>query len=291
MRSYSRAASPAPNETSGNTLNRHPSHPTSLASRKDQQDWFVSPRLKQPGLVVSPLERPRTPPSQVSYAREASFFNNSPQACSTPLPRNRTTLLDIPPTPGFATDLDATPRLPLTLASAALTLDENEDCSRLDGPTPRARPLRMGLTLDSLLGTEDSLFPDSYIHDRPLISEGLAKPLEPVASPGNTRRRMTIHLPEDSIFSSAIDLSVSVTAKQVPTSAVEKVGASSGASANEQESSSDPPVPVPPSSPTLPASPVSSDGDELRDMFSILGLDGMHSGCVFMIDHLLFLRG
>lgn len=271
MRSYSRAVSP---DATGATLNRHPSHPTSLASRKDKEEWFISPRLKQPGLNTSPSNSAQTPTSQVPYVKEASFFNASPQACSTPLPRNRATVLDAPPTPGFF-DPDATPRLPLTFQSAAaLSFDDKKDDSILDGPTPRARPLRSSSAIDSLLYAKDSLFPDSDIHDIPrLLDEERDQKLESSAPIDKARRRMTIHLSQDSIFSSAMDLSVSMTAKRSLMSAPRQE--SSAPAAAPTGNSSDPELPVPPSSPAMPVSPASSEGDELRDMFSILGLDGM----------------
>lgn len=273
MRSYSRAVSP---DSTGATLNRHPSHPTSLASRKDKEEWFISPRLKQPGLNTSPSTRPQTPTSQVPYGRETSFFSASPQACSTPVPRNRATVLDVPPTPGFL-DPDATPRLPLTFQSAAvLSFDNKKDDSILDGPTPRAHPLRRSAALDSLLNAEDSLFPDSDIHDAPrLPNEQLDEQPKSTAPIDKARRRMTIHLSQDSIFSSAMDLSVSMTGKRPLMSAPSQVGQSSVPAAASTGNSSDPELPVPPSSPAMPVSPASSEGDELRDMFSILGLDGM----------------
>lgn len=273
MRSYSRAVSP---DATGATLNRHPSHPTSLASRKDKEEWFISPRLKQPGLNTSPSNRAQTPTPQVPYVREASFFNASPQACSTPVPRNRATVLDVPPTPGFL-DPDATPRLPLTFQSAAaLSFDNKKDNSILDGPTPRARPLRTSSALDSLLCAEDSLFPDSDMRDAPrLPDEELNQKLESSAPIDKARRRMTIHLSQDSIFSSAMDLSVSMTAKQPLMSAPSQVGQAPVSVVTSTGNSSDPELLVPPSSPAMPVSPASSEGDELRDMFSILGLDGM----------------
>lgn len=276
MRSYSRAVSP---DSTGATLNRHPSHPTSLASRKDKEEWFISPRLKQPGLNTSPSTRPQTPTSQVPYGRETSFFSASPQACSTPVPRNRATVLDVPPTPGFL-DPDATPRLPLTFqSSAALSFDKKngDSDSILDGPTPRARPFRTSSALGSLLNAEDSLFPDSDVHDPPRLHDEPNQNPESTAPIDKARRRMTIHLSQDSIFSSAMDLSVSMTAKRPLTSAPSQVGQPSVPAIASTRNSSDPELPVPPSSPAMPVSPASSEGDELRDMFSILGLDGMSS--------------
>lgn len=276
MRSYSRAVSP---DSTGATLNRHPSHPTSLASRKDKEEWFISPRLKQPGLNTSPSTRPQTPTSQVPYGRETSFFSASPQACSTPVPRNRATVLDVPPTPGFL-DPDATPRLPLTFqSSAALSFGKKngDSDSILDGPTPRARPFRTSSALGSLLNAEDSLFPDSDVHDPPRLHDEPNQNPESTAPIDKARRRMTIHLSQDSIFSSAMDLSVSMTAKRPLTSAPSQVGQPSVPAIASTRNSSDPELPVPPSSPAMPVSPASSEGDELRDMFSILGLDGMSS--------------
>lgn len=87
-------------------------------------------------------------------------------------------------------------------------------------------------------------------------------------------RRTTVHLPEDSIFSSALDFSTFLPDQN------STVGLSNrtrlGASAARTKEFSTCSTIAPPTSPVGSVSPASSDGgDELRDMFSILGLDGV----------------
>ncbi|KAH8111047.1 hypothetical protein DFH11DRAFT_1690532 [Phellopilus nigrolimitatus] len=184
MRSFSRAVSPT-SDVSSPAIHRHPSLPNSHTSqKKENQDWFVPAQLKQ---AAGHKSHTKHPEPSVPFVRESSFFNAVPDACSTPVPKNRTSVLNAPPpTPGPARNIDATPRLPLSLRNIS----------------------------------------------------------------------------QDSIFSSDLDFSASVTVKQTVQTGLPAIPAESLTLA-------------PPSSPAAAPilSPSSSDGDELRDMFSILGLD------------------
>ncbi|THH09906.1 hypothetical protein EW145_g1694 [Phellinidium pouzarii] len=276
MRSFSRVVSPVSN-TSSPGMHRHPSLPSSQSSqKKENQDWFVPARLQQP---IGQKATSNGKASHTPFVRESSFFNAIPEACSTPVSKNRVFTGAPPPSPGFAEDLDATPRLPLSLRQT--TLFKGQTGSIAGEPTPRAQPMPRAeptpraqpiedVDTSIFLRTEDSLFPDS------LPSVDSQSPGNPSNTPliettSNTQpehQRLTRHLSQDSIFSSVCDFSLSPTIEQSAT----VVPAAN--TSNKRILISNTLIMAPPSSPTVaPVSPASSDGDELRDMFSILGLD------------------
>ncbi|KAL5492441.1 hypothetical protein ACEPAI_3888 [Sanghuangporus weigelae] len=252
MRSFSRAVSPASNASSPGAR-RHPSLPNSQGHQKENQDWLVPAKFKQPLGQAAPR---RPSESSVPFVRESSFFDSVPEACSTPVQARRISAI-VPPTPGR--DIDATPRVTLGARSSALFIASPNNFA-LDEPTPRARPSVENVTA-ALFQTEDSLFPDS-----PTIPTE-DSPHEPTrGSALNARRRLVNLASEDSIFS---------TGREAPTPAKKTrlegdVLLISGRTKVVLEAV----TLAPPSSPAAqPMSPSSSEGDELRDMFSILGLD------------------
>ncbi|KAL5513218.1 hypothetical protein ACEPAH_3616 [Sanghuangporus vaninii] len=251
MRSFSRAVSPASNASSPGAR-RHPSLPNSQGHQKENQDWLVPAKFKQPLGQATPRRPSET---SVPFVRESSFFDSVPEACSTPVQVRRISAI-VPPTPGR--DIDATPRVKLGARSSALFIASPNNFA-LDEPTPRAKPLDENVAA-ALFQTEDSLFPDSpTIPTEDSIGEPTRRSV-----PLNTRRQLISHASEDSIFSAgheAPTLKTRLGGDALPISGRTKV---------EPESV----TLAPPSSPALqPMSPSSSEGDELRDMFSILGLD------------------
>ncbi|KAI5124271.1 hypothetical protein M0805_005120 [Coniferiporia weirii] len=264
MRSFSRAVSPASNVSSPG-FHRRPSLPNSQNNqKKENQDWLVPAQLKRPTGQKAPrrLMDPNTP-----FVREGSFFRTVPEACSTPITTTSRFFarahLPISETIG---DTDATPRLPLTLRQAA-ALPNSHVVSMIDESTPRARPMQDAATL-TCPRTEDSLFPTSLSPSfDPAESISQAAPFRKATQHRKERGRVEAHLSEDSIFSSSLDFSLSTTIKQ-------STGPVITASDAAGRAFPDPLLTAPPSSPTVAStSSVSSDGDELRDMFSILGLD------------------
>lgn len=249
MRSLSRAVSPASNASSPGTR-RNPSLPSSQGRQKENQDWKVPAKFKQPkGQVIS------RKPSETSipFVRESSFFGSVPEACSTPVQAKRFSTF-VPPTPGR--DVDATPRVaPGARGPSLFNADANNFL--LDEPTPRARPSVENVAA-ALFQEDDSLFPDS-----PTIPpEDTAGESTRIQAPLKARRRLLHVVSEDSIFSGRGSLTFGNEGNSACTSGKTKVDAESATLA-------------PPSSPAVQQmSPSSSDGDELRDMFSILGLDG-----------------
>ncbi|EJD07605.1 uncharacterized protein FOMMEDRAFT_150143 [Fomitiporia mediterranea MF3/22] len=255
MRSFSRAVSPASSASSPGAR-RHPSLPSSQVNQKENQDWLIPAQLNQ----AFGHKTPRRPSDAgIPFVRESSFFDSVPEACSTPVHARRMTT-NIPPTPGR--DVDATPRMPLGIRpSSIFSQNRGSTAFALDEPTPRAR-LALGGLGSALLDSEDSLFPDSIvppIESPPRIAQSLP-------ATQTERRRMTVHMSRDSIFSSAMDFSLSVAERQ-PTIGVPRIS-------DKTKVEPDSLTLAPPSSPSgNQMSPPSSDGDELRDMFSILGLD------------------
>lgn len=268
MRSYSRAVSPA-SDASGPALQRHPSLPTSQSLKRQEQDWLVRAQPDQTQTRKSPakIAEPAVP-----FVRESSFFKNTPQACSTPGPTAKTFRFP-QPTPKLPADVNATPRLPLLFKTKNKAANSN-NLSLLDGPTPRARPAHEGPSLAFLTG-EDSLFSGSDVldpsRDSSDVNQVATQALQD-APVQKTRRRMTVHLSQDSIFSSALDFSTSVTVKQ-PSASSRPPDVSTLSDNTLTEAAVESATIVP----AALASPTSSDGDELRDMFSILGLDGLSS--------------
>ncbi|KAL5531701.1 hypothetical protein ACEPAG_4578 [Sanghuangporus baumii] len=251
MRSFSRAVSPASNASSPGAR-RHPSLPNSQGHQKENQDWLVPAKFKQPLGQAMPRRPSET---SVPFVRESSFFDSVPEACSTPVQTRRISTI-VPPTPGR--DLDATPRVTLGVRSSALFTASTNNFA-LDEPTPRARPSVENIAA-ALFQMEDSLFPDS-----PTIptEDSVRKPTR-VSAPLKARRRLINHASEDSIFSNGHESSAKETQLDGDAFLI------SGRTKVEPESV----TLAPPSSPTVqPMSPSSSEGDELRDMFSILGLD------------------
>ncbi|OCB86391.1 hypothetical protein A7U60_g6509 [Sanghuangporus baumii] len=253
MRSFSRAVSPASNASSPGAR-RHPSLPNSQGHQKENQGWLVPSKFKQPLGQATPRRPSET---SVPFVRESSFFDSVPEACSTPVQVRRISAI-VPPTPGR--DIDATPRVTLGARSSAL-FNANTNNFASDEPTPRARPSVENVAA-ALFQTEDSLFPDS-----PTIpAEDSVREPARGSAPLNTRRRLINHTSEDSILSPC---------REAPTPAKKTRPEGdalliSGRTKAEPESV----TLVPPSSPAVqPMSPSSSEGDELRDMFSILGLD------------------
>lgn len=254
MRSFSRAQSPTSNTST--PASRHPSLPGSQSKSKEKQEWFVPAQLKKP--VNKKMHRSNTD-TEMPFVRESSFFDGVPVACSTPIAKNR--VLMPPPTPGPA-DLEATPRLPLFLRNRSNT-PTRTDLPLLDEPTPRAQP---GLnTLLSASTHDGSLFSD-------VIQTKASENIPPVSMKDGEQQgpRMAIHLSKDSIFSSALDFSATYAPRENNDSTTD--------SSASGKLLSDSVIFAPPTSPTAsPASRTSSDGDELRDMFSIMGLDGLCS--------------
>lgn len=248
LRSHSRAVSPASN-TSSPATRRHPSQPTSRMNlRQENKEWLVPAQFK-PGLVQKTPRRPSD--AGIPFLRESSFFESVPDACSTPVRHFATTL------PDCSVDIDATPRLPHTLRPT--TPVNQQDTSILDDPTPRA-----SIFNNPLLPIKDSLFPPaSAAYSSKDVHHYSTK-----ATPGRMRRRITAHYSQDSIFSSALDFSMtasgSLLSGALPPCTVEDVHPTSM-------------ILAPPSSPIPVKKNGSSEssGDELRDMFSTLGLDGM----------------
>lgn len=259
MRSHSRAQSPSSGSCTPATRH-HPSLPGSQSkSKKENQDWFVPAQLKKPHSVQK--QRSSETELDIPFIRESSFFNGVPEACSTPVPQRRK--LIPPPTPGTG-DVDATPRLPLFLRNRP-HVPNTGALTPLDEPTPRAQPLLNNALSASAFG--DSIFSD----DMPLTLSSSNIHPSPVKNTKvktyQTNKQENSHYSKDSIFSSSLDNSASRTVKGVFDRPVSLE--------HSELQTIDPKLLAPPVSPTAsPTSQSSSDGDVLRDMFSIMGLDG-----------------
>lgn len=249
MRSFSRAASPSSN-TSTPITNRHPSLPNSQTSKNENHDWFVPAQLNRN--TTGKLKNELNVDLDGLFT---SFFGASPNACSTPVPKRSDSDSPTKPplTPKTRLDRDATPRFsvynPVSLRDGPVI--------SLDEPTPRAFPARRRATL-TISRDADSLFTGNELSDQNCSQSTIKQ---------KPARRMTMHLSQDSIFSSALDFSVTMTSEKP----IGLVNAVVPPSEELPEGS----TLAPPASPIAGTSPSSSQGDELRDMFNTLGLDGL----------------
>ncbi len=234
-------------------IHRRPSE--SNLQAKNRQQWLVPAQTDE---VAKKRSAYRPSRLNQSISREGSFFDAAPQACSTPLHPIRTAR-------GLQYDTDMTPRLPFHLANTDTPLVRDASMGTEDD-TPRVSMLPR--TSAFRAHSNDSIFGESISPE-----EGEQTQTNAIIPPLYRKgmRRATVHIPEDSIFSSAIDFSVSIGPNQPRPTTVDKPDSSNSPSDIVLPHS----VAAPPSSPTVQGSPLSSEGgDDLRDMFSILGLDG-----------------
>lgn len=243
LRSHSRAVSPASNTSSPGTR-RHPSQPTSRMNlRQENKAWLVPAQFK-PGIGQKTPRRPSD--AAIPFIRESSFFESTPDACSTPLNKQNGSRLT-----GCYIDIDATPRLPLTLRPT--TPVNKQDFCGIDDPTPRA-----SIVNGPSIYSKDSLI--SSVHSEKDANDGHSHSTK-VASE-RMRRRVAVHYSQDSIFSSALDFSMTAPNLLLPDVLTPPK--------NADVTVAPPSSPAPVSRKTSPA----SLGDDLRDMFSTLGLNG-----------------
>lgn len=232
--SANRSGPSSPSITSG--IHRRPSESN---LHKSKQNWLVP---VQPDEVLRNKVAYKPTRLNQSFGREGSFFEGTPLACSTPMHTSQK-----------QRSSDATFRLPFNKSELIAS-------AKADDSTPRAS-----------IFSRESIFSDHSASSHP-----------PVDPRRNAGRRTTVHMPEDSIFSTALDFSTFLQDPPLPLKAARAANAvyDTIASHTKKEArnvASDKlsVTMAPPASPVSSTSTTSSDGgDELRDMFSILGLDG-----------------
>jgi hypothetical protein len=229
-----------------------------------QQDWLVPPPQDNP-ILHGNLRDIRT--LEASLSREGSFFAQSPQAFSTPahnhgrLSRSAHT----PSTSGLQHLQKAAHGINKQLSS-----DDVVDNVTMRESTPRAR-----MMLDDYIAYPEDTVPSDTLEPAKSADEGHGSPLQAV------RQRTHFHFSEDSIFSSALDFSQTMTMKQplrIPAASAVKESVDPS-KLNEFLLTTRAPaskaVPLQDTSVAGPEpSPAQSDREELRDLFAVFGIEG-----------------
>ena len=242
------------------------------AKKTVQQEWLIPPPQADPILHGSPRN---VRALDFSISREGSFFANSPQAFSTPTHSHRPSPSSIQVTsaPIFDCSQDGSGK-----TGSRTNLDEVVNDVTMNESTPRARMM-----------LEDYItYPADLAHSDSPPAESSSR--KPASSAQKIRRHTHFHYSQDSIFSSALDFSETMTIKQpLPlASAIRK--SVDPSRLDELLSKASTPAPLDVLSHVKAATPADpspgvSDREEMRELFSVFDINGQLSP--YLLDYML----
>ena len=245
------------------TLKRHAS--AAQPSKKTiRQEWLVPPAKANPILHSTSHAHA----FDFSFTRESSFFAHSPQAFSTPVHKR---VLSLAPSITVPLQLSVSPSGTALRDTTQTNSDNAANDVTMKEATPRARMMMM---MEDYITFPPDRQPSSD------VTETEAAPSESLTSSAQKNRQRThFHFSEDSIFSSVLDFSKTMTIKRsllvhtaIKTSADPERLKELLPNANLNTPTSVHTLPI-----TLTDLPASSQSDkeDLREMFSTLGIDGL----------------